>query len=71
MTDAVLQFEIDRERVAAYPRDSSATEGSPEWKYRRLLEAAMYDTLRNGGTFVLVVGPKKITAIQRTVAEDI
>jgi hypothetical protein len=69
MMAAILQFEIDRERVRRYPRDSSTSEGNPVWKYERLLSAAMYDTLANGGTFVLVVAPDKITAIQREDVE--
>jgi len=67
---AILQLEIDRQRVAAYPRDGSLAEGGPVWKYERLLQAALYDTLRNGGTLVLIVGSDKITAIQRDDAED-
>ena len=66
---AVLQFEIDRKRVEAFPRDDSLATGAAKWKYERLLQAAMYDTLANGGTFVLVVSPDKITAIQREDAE--
>lgn len=68
---SVLQFEIDRARVERYPRDASTAEGSAEWKYKRLLSAAMYDTLQHGGTFVLVVGPEKITAVQRPDADDV
>lgn len=68
---AVLQFEINRKRVDNYPRDSTMAEGGPTWKYQRLLQAALYDTLKNGGTFVVVVSPEKLTAIQRTDAEDI
>lgn len=66
---AILQFEIDRKRVDAYERDCSLAEGSPKWKYRRLLQHALYDTLINGGTFVLVVSDDKITAVQRPDAE--
>lgn len=68
---AVLQFEIDRKRVEKYPRDGSTCDGSPVWKYQRLFQAAMYDTLRNGGTFVLVVTEDKITAVQRPDAEPL
>lgn len=68
---AVLQFEIDRKRVDGYERDSVSSEGSAKWKYQRLLRHALDDTLRNGGTFVLVVSKDKITAVQRPEAEEI
>jgi len=70
-TDAILQFEIDRERVAKYPRDSSLAEGNPIWKYEHLLKAALFDTLHNGGTFVLIVEKDTITAVQRTTVESL
>jgi len=69
--DAILQFEIDRRRVANYPRSSSAPEGAPEWKWGMLARAALSDTLRNGGTFVVVVTDAKVTIIQRDTAEDL
>lgn len=71
MPSAILQFEIDRKRVSGYPRDSSSADGSAANKYERLFWAAMHDTLRHGGTFVLVVSPDKITAVQRPEAEEL
>lgn len=68
---AVLQFEIDRKRVRGYPRDGSDAAGSAVWKYQRLLQAALYDTLENGGTFVVVVSEDRITAVQRTDVEPL
>jgi len=68
---AVLQFEINRKRVKDYPRDDSLTTGSAKWKYEMLLKLALFDTLANGGTFVVVVSDDKITAVQRSDAEEL
>jgi hypothetical protein len=65
---AALQFEIDRQRVGAYPRDTSLAEGTAEWKWRTLLRGALYDTLKHGGTFTVVVTDTTITAVQHTEA---
>jgi len=68
---AIMQFEIDRRRGANYPRSSSDASGSPEWKWKMLAQAALSDTLRNGGTFVVVATDAKVTIIQRDTAEEL
>jgi hypothetical protein len=71
---AVLQFEIDRERWHATEDHFSVDQYSGESPGGRLfgmVKTAAIDTIRNGGTFVLVVTDEKITMIQRPDAEDI
>lgn len=65
---AILQFECEWQRV----RDYSATPGleKPKDRIYHLAHCAAWDTLQNGGTFVLVVGNGKITMIQRPDADD-
>lgn len=53
----VLQLEYRRKKNA-YHLNSIAKE-------------AMEDTLANGGTFVLVVGPERVTIVQRVKAEQL
>jgi hypothetical protein len=68
---AVLQFEIDHKRWhGVVDKDIESQIG--ETQRERLLyiaHTAINDTIRNGGTFVLVAGPEKITMVQRTDAE--
>lgn len=66
---AVLQFEIDRQRMRQYSGDPGL-EG-PVRRVRSLAETAVIDTLVNGGTFVLVVSETKITMVQRPDAEEL
>lgn len=71
---AVLQIEIDRKRWSSVaPRDYSAnTVGEqPQERICHIAKTAAADTIRNGGTFVLVVSDDKITMIQRPDAESI
>lgn len=66
---AVLQFEMDRARL----KDFSTVPGieKPSDRIYHMAHAAAWDTIKNGGTFVLVVSPGKITMIQRPEAEDL
>lgn len=71
---AVLQFEIDRERWLGVADQDIATNGISEPQIKRLhhiARTAISDTIRNGGTFVLVAGKKKITMVQRADADEI
>jgi hypothetical protein len=63
---AVLQFEINLERLRSYPNG--------KWvgafgTVKELIDMAQQDTITNGGTFVLVVTPETITVVQRPDAE--
>jgi len=64
----VLQFEIDTKRSSAYEKIGG--ENASERIYY-LAQCAAWDTLRSGGTFVLVVAEGKVTMVQRTDAADI
>lgn len=64
---AVMQFEIDRERLSRY--GDPVTAYSARQVLHRLIRAAMVDTYDNGGTFVLVVTADKITVVQRADGE--
>lgn len=69
---AVLQFEISREWWNALHHIQLL--GSNDGARHRLFalaSTACSDVLRNGGTFVLVVGKEKITMVQRPDAEDV
>ena len=73
---AMLQFEIDRERLKGYPEPLLRSKQSmdivdADYVVHRLIHTALADTLRNGGTFVVVVGPTKLTVVQRQDAEDL
>lgn len=65
---AVLQMEIDTRRWCATDHngdfEGSALE-SPSKYLRNIAKTAVCDTLRNGGTFVLVSRPGKVTLVQR------
>lgn len=67
---SVLQFEIDRKRL-----DLSTfvgmTDDSHDRRIRNIGNTALKDTLKHGGTFVLVVTETKITMVQRPEAEEI
>lgn len=70
---AVLQFEIDRARWLGTDEADISSKFSFETMKDRLhhiARTAISDTITNGGTFVFVVSPKKITMVQRTDAED-
>ena len=64
---AVLQFEIDRKRWSGKPFPGDTTNGVLE----RLVAGTAMDTLRKGGTFVLVVTDDKLTMVQRPDAEEL
>lgn len=66
---AVLQFEIDRERCNGYSTQPGAER--PMHRIFNLAHCAAWDTISNGGTFVLVVTPDKITMVQRPTAEEL
>jgi hypothetical protein len=70
---AVLQFEIDRKRWLSVAGVDIASKYSDEKQFDRLhyiARTAISDTIRNGGTFVLVASADKITMVQRPDAED-
>lgn len=68
---AVLQFEIDRTRWLNPNAADLVSKGgeTPMERLRYLASTAMRDTIRNGGTFVLVATEDKITMVQRADAE--
>ena len=70
---AVFQFEIDRVRWLGTAKGDISSEITFETMNDRLhhiARTAIADTITNGGTFVFVVSPKKITMVQRTDADD-
>jgi hypothetical protein len=71
MSDAVLQFEIDRKRAANYTMKhgyDSRTALGDAWE---IALSALSDVWRNNGTFVLVASAQTITIVQRTSVEEI
>jgi hypothetical protein len=70
---AVMQFEVDRERLALSVESfhKSGFDEKPIDRIYNIAKTAACDTIFRGGTFVLVVTPDKITMIQRPDAEDI
>lgn len=66
---AVLQFEVDRKRMAGYSTEPGVEK--PWHRIFNLAQCAAWDTISNGGTFVLVVTPDKITMVQRPTAEEL
>jgi hypothetical protein len=70
---AVFQFEIDRKRFL--DRDSFQCERTvgetPVGRIEAIAKTAVVDTLRHGGTFIIVVTDDKITMVQRPDAEEI
>jgi hypothetical protein len=72
MADSVLQIELDRQRVEAYPDVGGyGPESKANWKAHKLLSQALWDTIHNGGTFVVHVTDTTITAVQRDDTPDI
>lgn len=71
---ALLQFEIDRERwdssKASFHSENSFEVDHPMDRIYAMAKTAACDTIFRGGTFVLVVGKKKITMVQRPDADD-
>jgi len=70
--DAVIQFEIDR---GAWTRLNPSNEkhiltNSPDVLLMDLCQMWVKDTIRNWGTFVLVVSEEKITVVQRPWSEE-
>lgn len=70
---AVLQFEIDRKRWAETDtvHRSGGYADTPDRRLETIAKLAVGDTLRSGGTFVLVVTADKITMVQRPEAEEL
>lgn len=66
---ALLQFECDRNRMKGY--SSKPGIESPSDRIYHIAHCAAWDTIQNGGTFVLVVTPDKITMVQRPEAESL
>ena len=71
-TGAVMQFEFDRKRIQAMTKTAWHHENvSAKASAYDVIRATLEDVLSNGGTFVVVVGPQKITVVQRPEAEEI
>lgn len=69
---AVLQFEFDRKRVQDFSRTTERySKTAAIVTARDVIRAALEDVFDNGGTLVCVVGPKKITVVQRPDAEEL
>lgn len=70
--DAILQFEIDLRRWRASELDFASYTSSekPTGRLRYMAMTAACDTLRNGGTFVLVVTADTVTMVQRADADE-
>lgn len=71
---AVLQFEIDRKRwlnVATVDVAQAYTSEKQSDRLHYIARTAISDTIRNGGTFVLVADADKITMVQRSDVEKI
>lgn len=70
---AVFQFEINRKRwLSVHDRDlSQELNESQMQKLHHIARTAISDTIRNGGTFVMVVSAETITMVQRPDAEDL
>lgn len=70
---AVLQFEANRKRLSSKESFVSDTAGldSPDKRLLAIGFTAVKDTLRNGGTFVLIVTDETVTMVQRADAEDL
>ena len=74
LSAAVLQFEIDRGRWGATEGTSFqpfAFGEKPSNRLFNMARTAVCDTILNGGTFVLVATPEKITMIQRTDTDTV
>lgn len=65
---AVLQFEFDRKRIGGYSTAPGIEK--PNDRIYHIAHCAAWDTIANGGTFVLVVTADKITMVQRPDAEE-
>lgn len=70
MRGAVLQFEIDRKRWQNASMIGVSDE-TPDRRLRHILLTAMMDTIKNGGTFVVVASPDAVTVVQRPDAADL
>jgi hypothetical protein len=61
---AILQFEISRAAASDDPASFLGEDKTRSLRLRSLLYDALKDTLKNGGTFTVVVGKTHITAVQ-------
>lgn len=69
---AVLQFEADKKRLSASGDTFHGAYNEKPWdRIYNMAKTAACDTVRNGGTFVLVVSADKITMVQRPDAEEL
>lgn len=69
---AVMQFEFDRSRIATMRRITCRYEKENVNVHAHdVIRGALEDVFDNGGTLVVVVGPEKITVVQRPDAEDL
>jgi len=72
---AVLQFEVNLERFRGVsPNDyetAFTSDKNPLDRIRYIARTAVNDTIRNGGTFVLVCDGDTITMVQRDDAADV
>ncbi len=72
---AVLQIELDRARLIGHDESFVGQYGNDQDSSTKminnLLGRALRDTIRNGGTFVVVVSETTITAIQHEDAKPL
>jgi hypothetical protein len=67
---AILQIELDRDRLSGHDQEDNIFKGSPTLVVN-LLCRALRDTIANGGTFVVVVSDTTITAVQHPDAKPL
>ena len=67
---AVLQIEWSRPRLTGYEQGSYQSERA-EAMFAEMLRRSLMDTIRNGGTFVVVVTDTTITAVQHEDAKPL
>lgn len=69
---AVMQFEFDKKRIRAMTRETRRIETeSVNVHAHDVIRGCLQDVFDNGGTLVVVVGPEKITVVQRPDAEEL
>lgn len=70
---AILQIEIERRRLSGHDTESTGSYDKTPSKsmVNEVLCRALRDTIRNGGTFVVVVSETTITAIQHADAKPL
>lgn len=69
MSDAIMQWEIDRRAAGAMA--SISYKAAPGEARNAILHAALDDVIRNHGTLVVVSTADKLTVVQRADAPDL